>query len=92
MAVYCQAISETLGELRIHYAGFVHPGFGTWNDEGTPVIFEVRGHNVTTYLHDKETLANINFYRMSEFATPEKSQYDEQELQLSKYFKKWGQT
>lgn len=29
LAVYCRAVDETIGEMRIHYAGFVHPGFGT---------------------------------------------------------------
>ena len=28
IAVYCRAIDETIGEMRIHYAGFVHPFFG----------------------------------------------------------------
>jgi len=93
VAVYCQSVSETLGELRIHYAGFVHPLFGTRREEGAPVIFEVRGHNVTTYLRDGETLANINFYRMSQPADEltEESDYENQELTLSKYFKNWGQ-
>jgi len=94
VAVSCQAISETLGELRIHYAGFVHPYFGFNRTEGTPIIFEVRGHNVNIYLRDGETLANINFYRMSEPAEEptEDSDYENQELKLSKYFKDWGQT
>ena len=28
VAIYCRAIDETIGEMRIHYAGFVHPYFG----------------------------------------------------------------
>jgi dCTP deaminase len=94
VAVYCQAISETLGELRIHYAGFVHPGFGWHEDDGTPIIFEVRGHNVNVILRDGETLAKIKFYRMSKPCSEEcletkKSGYEKQELKLSKYFKDW---
>lgn len=96
VAVYCQAVSETLGELRIHYAGFVHPGFGFKRQEGTPIIFEVRGHNVTTYLRDGETLAHIKFYRMSKPCSKstlrkkkKKSDYEDQELKLSNYFKDW---
>ncbi len=98
VAVYCQAISETLGELRIHYAGFVHPGFGLENDikNGTPVIFEVRGHNVATFLRDGETLAHIKFYRMSRSCPggclkTKKSVYDKQDLKLSKYFWDYSQ-
>jgi dCTP deaminase len=94
VAVYCQAISETLGELRIHYAGFVHPGFGYDQKNGTPIIFEVRGHNVKVILRDGETLAHIKFYRMSQRCSKEcletkKTVYGDQELKLSKYFKDW---
>lgn len=94
VAVYCQAISETLGELRIHYAGFVHPGFGRDRKEGTPVIFEVRGHNVKVLLQHGETLAHIKFYRMSKPCAEscikaKKSGYEGQELKLSKYFREW---
>ena len=95
IAVYCEAVSETLGELRIHYAGFVHPGFGYRRREGTPIIFEVRGHNVRTFLRDGETLAHIKFYKMSR-PCPEsslkkkRSDYEDQELALSSYFKDWN--
>ncbi|MCF7816217.1 MAG: 2'-deoxycytidine 5'-triphosphate deaminase [Candidatus Pacebacteria bacterium] len=88
VAVYCQAMSENLGEIRVHYAGFAHPHFGN-NEKGTPLIFEVRGHNITTFLRDKEVLAKLEFYRMSEPATPDNSVYERQELKLSKYFKDW---
>lgn len=99
VAVYAQAVSEQLGELRIHYAGFVHPGFGFYREDGrgAPVIFEVRGHNVKTFLRDGETLARIQFYKMSEpyDYSPEdiekerESGYTNQELKLSKYFEDW---
>ncbi|MGB8656503.1 MAG: 2'-deoxycytidine 5'-triphosphate deaminase [Candidatus Zixiibacteriota bacterium] len=90
VAVSCQAVSETLGELRIHYAGFVHPGFGFDREKGTPIIFEVRGHNVTTFLRDGETLAHFKYYWMSERCKEQKkSGYEEQELKLSRYFKEW---
>ncbi len=93
VAVSCRAITESLGEIRIHYAGFVHPFFGWPSSKGTPIIFEVRGHNVSTFLRDGATLANINFHRMSEVAIrpKKKGDYDDQELKLSKYFKDWGQ-
>jgi len=69
VAVYCQAMDETLGEMRIHYAGFAHPFFGVDRKdgkEGTPLIFEIRGHNVKVNLTDGEKLARLVFYRMSE--------------------------
>lgn len=102
VAVYCRAMDETLGEMRIHYAGFVHPFFGTNRIDGktgTPLIFEVRGHNVDISLEHGEKLAKLIFYRMSENAVEDKKEapeegskeenYGDQELTLSKYFKKW---
>ena len=89
IAVYIRAIDETLGEMRIHYAGFAHPWFGRNRDDGrgTPIIFEVRGHDFSAVLLDKEKMARLTFYRMSEAAIqPDKSEYDSQELQLSKFF------
>jgi dCTP deaminase len=102
--IYCRAMDETLGEMRIHYAGFVHPCFGEKRNDtntGTPLIFEVRGHNVKVLLTDKEILARLFFYRMSESAKkpPEstgeqiniRSDYGDQELKLSALFQeKWS--
>jgi deoxycytidine triphosphate deaminase len=92
-------MDETLGEMRIHYAGFAHPFFGvdrSDDKEGTPLIFEVRGHNVKVNLTDGEKLARLVFYRMSEDckeppkgAQKKQGDYNEQELKLSKLFKKW---
>ncbi|MCK4371737.1 MAG: 2'-deoxycytidine 5'-triphosphate deaminase, partial [candidate division Zixibacteria bacterium] len=68
IAVYCQAITENLGEIRIHYAGFVHPWFGFERPdgrEGTPLIFEVRGHTVDAFLRNRELMARVEFYRTS---------------------------
>lgn len=100
VAVYCQAMDETLGEMRIHYAGFAHPFFGTDrkdNRDGTPLIFEVRGHNVKVNLTHGEKLAKLVFYRMSLDCVPptkkdnehEQRFYNNQELELSKFFGKW---
>jgi len=93
VAIYCQAVTETLGELRIHYAGFVHPLFGQdrKDDKGAPLIFEVRGHNIETILRHGETLAKLEYYWMSQDAVKEerRSPYNDQELTLSKIFKKW---
>jgi len=89
VAVYCKAMDETLGEMRIHYAGFVHPGFGqkrSGDKVGTPLIFEVRGHDIDVNLAHGEKLARLVFYRMSEDAPEEPSAYNDQELTLSKFF------
>lgn len=101
VAVYAKAMDETLGEMRIHYAGFVHPFFGLERKDeksGTPLIFEVRAHNVDVSLGDGERLAKLIFYRMSEDAEEEKKdapkrkeeeKYNNQELTLSNHFADW---
>lgn len=97
VAAYCRAIDETIGEMRIHYAGFVHPFFGFSRSDGivgTPLIFEVRGHDLNVSLIHREKLARLTFYRMSEDAKAEESSgdktvYNEQELKLSSYFGDW---
>lgn len=96
VAVYARAIDEEIGEMRIHYAGFAHPGFG-WerpdHKKGTPLIFEVRGHSVPVTLRDSEMLARLQFFRMSdtpELDDPGDDSYNRQELKLSKYFKEWS--
>lgn len=90
VAVEVIAISERIGDIRIHYAGFAHPGFGRHNDprrRGTPLIFEVRATDMDTRLYDGSLLAKIQLFRMSAETTPEKSEYNTQELKLSAYFK-----
>lgn len=93
IAIYCRASDETIGEMRIHYAGFVHPFFGRRRDDGsigTPLMFEVRGHQVDVSLAHGEKLANLVFFRMSEDAQEgPKSDYERQSLKLSKFFSNW---
>ena len=94
IAVYIRAIDETLGEMRIHYAGFAHPWFGRNRDDelGTPIIFEVRGHDVPAVLLNGEKMARLTFYRMSDTAKkPTQSAYDAQELQLSSFLQSFPQ-
>jgi dCTP deaminase len=93
IAIYCRASDETIGEMRIHYAGFVHPYFGVLRDDrsrGTPLMFEVRGHQVHVSLADGERMANLIFYRMSQDAPATKqNEYGSQSLKLSKFFENW---
>ncbi len=91
IAIYCRANDETIGEMRIHYAGFVHPHFGIRDDggSGTPLIFEVRGHQVDVSLRHGERMANLTLYRMSQEAEPDQSPYGNQTLKLSSFFSGW---
>lgn len=85
---------ETLGEYRIHYAGFAHPGFGfSRPGKGTPLILEVRPHSAAVKLFGHEPIAQVEFYRMSQAAdekvlkkAADSGPYEKQELKLSKYF------
>ena len=92
LALECQSYTTEMGDWRIEYAGFAHPYFGRMHnsDKGTPIIFEVRGHNGPTILTQEVPLGNVRFLRMSKPAQKPKSpSYEEQELKLSKCFKKW---
>jgi len=94
VAVEIAAISERIGDIRIHYAGFAHPYFGQYENgskKGTPLIFEVRATDMDTRLYDRSLLARVQFFRMSKEAEAEKdeSEYNRQELQLSKVFAEW---
>lgn len=92
VAVEVVAISERIGDIRIHYAGFAHPGFGRHNDtqkRGTPLIFEVRATDMDTRLYDTSLLARIQLFRMSAPTEVVSSAYERQELKLSSVFADW---
>ncbi|TKJ41053.1 hypothetical protein CEE37_05145 [candidate division LCP-89 bacterium B3_LCP] len=91
IAVYGLAMTEEVGELRIHHAGFVHPGFGRLREDkkGTPLIFEVRGHDVNMLLKHGDLMAELKYYPMSSPAEKGDEYYEEQELKLSKIFKEF---
>ena len=93
LALECKSYTTQMGEWRIEYAGFAHPFFGSLRDDhrGTPLIFEVRGHNVPTILTDGIPLGNVRFLRMSLPAEePKENKYEKQELTLSKCFSEWN--
>lgn len=93
LSLECKSYTETMGEWRIEYAGFGHPFFGTSRNNGAPIIFEVRGHNIPTILTDHIPLGNVHFRRMSCPAVrrdqDDLGPYEQQELQLAKCFKPW---
>ncbi len=82
---------ETLGEYRVHYAGYVHPGFGYGKKgeiKGTHLIFEVKARDVPAVLRDGRVLAKVYFQNMRE--SPESSYnagYQKQKLMVSRHFK-----
>jgi dCTP deaminase len=94
LALECKSYTTEMGEWRIEYAGFAHPYFGSLRDDkkGSPIIFEVRGHNVPTILTHEIPLGNVRFLRMSKPASnPGETSYEKQELALSKCFRPWNE-
>lgn len=87
----------SVGEFRLHYAGFFDPGFGYGADDvkGTRAVLEVRSHEVPFLMRHKQRVGRFIYERL--LALPEKvygpsigSSYQRQELSLSKQFRKPG--
>lgn len=86
IAVYALAVTEEVGDLRIYHAGFIHPGFGLNTPGGSPLVFEIRGHDVDMVLFHGDVVAELRYYPMSEPTELKDSTYQKQELTLSKIF------
>ncbi|HVY33241.1 MAG TPA: 2'-deoxycytidine 5'-triphosphate deaminase [Caulobacteraceae bacterium] len=88
-------IDPSVGEFRVHYAGFFDPGFGTAEASGlgSRGVLEVRSHETPFLLEDGQTVARLVFEPLTE--RPERlygqdgSHYQRQGLKLSKHFKAW---
>ena len=88
------AYEAACGELRTHYAGFFDPGFGsgTTPQNGTPVVLEVRPHDVPFMIHDGQTFFKVMYEKMLDipneiYGSTIGSSYHQQGLTLSKHFK-----
>ena len=82
-----------VGEFRVHYAGFMDPGFGhaPAGGSGARVVLEVRSHKVPFILDDGQIIGRLVYERMMEtpeilYGTDLKSNYQAQGLKLSKHF------
>jgi dCTP deaminase len=83
-----------VGEFRVHYAGFMDPGFGhePAGGSGARVVLEVRSHKVPFVLEDGQIIGRLIYERLTEI--PEMlygrdlgSNYQGQALKLSKHFR-----
>jgi len=90
------AYDPSIGEFRIHYAGFFDPGFGYGSRDikGTPAVLEVRSHEVPFLIEDGQIVGRLIYERL--VAKPDKiygteigSSYQGQGLALSKQFKRF---
>ena len=89
------AYDPSVGEFRIHYAGFFDPGFGYGLEQGkgTHAVLEVRSHEVPFVIEDGQLVGRLVYERLME--PPHKiygvgigSSYQCQGLSLSKQFKR----
>ena len=83
-----------VGEFRVHYAGFMDPGFGhaAAGGSGARVVLEVRSHTVPFILEHGQTIGRLVYERMTEvpeilYGRELKSNYQGQHLKLSKHFR-----
>jgi dCTP deaminase len=97
MAAEMLPFDPSMGEFRVHYAGFFDPGFG-WNSEksaGSHAVLEVRSYEVPSLLEDGQVVGRLSYEYL--LATPAKlygagigSSYQSQKLTLSKHFRRSG--
>lgn len=94
MAAEMVCYDSSVGEFRVHYAGFFDPGFGYGGDDlhGTRAVLEVRSHEVPFLLEDGQRVGRLLYERM--LSLPDKlyglaigSSYQRQGLALSKQFR-----
>ena len=92
-AAEMMAYDTTVGEFRVHYAGFFDPGFG-WDRaaSGSRAVLEVRSHEVPFLLEHGQTVGWLRYEPMA--GRPDKlygrgigSNYQNQGLALAKQFK-----
>lgn len=88
-------IDPSVGEFRVHYAGFFDPGFGVdeAHGKGAKSVLEVRSHETPFLIEDGQTVARLVYEPMTE--RPARlygeggSHYQRQGLKLSKHFRDW---
>jgi dCTP deaminase len=85
----------SVGEFRIHYAGFFDPGFGYGdsNITGTRAVLEVRAHETPFVIEHGQVVGRLVYSRVLEvperiYGTSIGSSYQRQELALSKQFRR----
>jgi dCTP deaminase len=88
-------IDPSVGEFRVHYAGFFDPGFGAPETDsvGARGVLEVRSHETPFLLEDGQTVARLVFEPLTERPArlygEDGSHYQRQGLKLSKHFRPW---
>ena len=82
----------SVGELRVHYAGFFDPGFGDGPAaRGACAVLEVRAHEIPFVIEHGQVVARLEYSRMAErpdrqYGAGIGSSYQHQGLALGKQF------
>ena len=89
MAAEMVPYDTSLGDFRVHYAGFFDPGFG--NNFGSFAVLEVKTNEVSFLLEDAQSIARIKYEMLNKpskklYGTDLNSNYQHQSLALSKHF------
>ena len=84
------AYDTSIGDFRVHYAGFFDPGFG--NPKGSYAVLEVKTNELPFMIEDGQTIARIKYEKLNKktsvvYGSNIKSNYQNQKLALSKHFK-----
>jgi len=89
MAAEMIPYDTSLGDFRVHYAGFFDPGFGDPN--GSFAVLEVKTNEVSFNLEDGQNIAKLIFENLNKptnitYGKKIDSNYQNQGLALSKHF------
>jgi dCTP deaminase len=79
----------SLGDFRVHYAGFFDPGFGSIY--GSYAVLEIKTNEVSFMLEDGQVIARIKYEMLNkeskiQYGSDLNSNYQHQSLALSKHF------
>jgi len=82
----------SVGEFRVHYAGFFDPGFG-WGGAVSRAVLEVRSHEVPFMLEHGQIVGWLAYYLMADrpdrlYGQDSRSSYQNQSLALAKQFRR----
>ncbi len=80
----------SIGDFRVHYAGFFDPGFG--DPFGSYAVLEVKTNELPFIIEDGQTIARIKYEKLNKktsivYGSSINSNYQNQKLALSKHFK-----
>lgn len=89
MAAEMIPYDTSLGDFRVHYAGFFDPGFGS--ELGAFAVLEVKTNEVSFLLEDNQSIARIIYEMLNKtskklYGNDLNSNYQHQSLALSKHF------